>query len=347
MPEITTFLPNYDIDPEYNANLLRQSIPLMTKNHVSTHPINYAIWYEYVSGNNGQLNDAVDKLIHDHIQFDEKISLKLYKDHICHASIESFEKINGNLQSLIDNTSETADETSASISTAGDNFLASSAQLENISDINEVKSVLSEIVSETKNLAEISSSLKSKLNEANDEMKELRNELIKVKKMATIDALTGLLNRRAFDDEISNLVNLTSQKTSCFLILDLDHFKKVNDTFGHLVGDKVIRYTAGLLKKHSLDSHHIARYGGEELAVIMPETTIEDALKIAESIRMNLSTSQLKQKDNGLSIGKITVSIGATVLLENDTAESLIARADKALYIAKDTGRNQVVQQLS
>ena len=117
----------------------------------------------------------------------------------------------------------------------------------------------------------------------------LRDELSKTQELATIDALTGLLNRWAFDNKLAELIDKATNSKQCLLILDLDHFKKVNDTYGHIVGDKVIRYTAGLLKKHTVENHSAARYGGEELAVIMPNTELKDALDIAEKITQILS----------------------------------------------------------
>ena len=233
---------------------------------------------------------------------------------------------------------------SEKVSNAGKNILANSTQLENLANLSEAKSVISGVVAETKQLLEVTQTLKSKLNEANDEMATLRDELLKTKELATTDALTGLLNRRAFDNELDNLVHNAMDNQHFLLILDLDHFKKVNDTFGHLVGDKVIRYTAGLLKKHTAEHHHSARYGGEEMAVIMPNTELKTALEVAENIRQSLASSQLKQKNSDLSIGQITVSIGVATLGNNDDSESFIERADSALYSAKETGRNKVVK---
>lgn len=343
MAKITTFLPTYETSPEYNAELLRQSVPLMVKNNVSAHPINYAIWYAYAAGNNDRLCKDIDDLINTQKPFDEETSLDLYKNHVCNASIEAFEKINLDLQKLVDNTASDVQDASDQVSNVGDNILANSLQLENTDDIAEVKSVISGVVDETKQLIDISTSLKAKLDEANIEMAALRDELSKTKELASTDALTGLLNRRAFDIELSNLVNNAANQDHCLMILDLDHFKNVNDTFGHLVGDKVIRYTAALLKKHMAEHHHPARYGGEEMAVIMPNTELNTALKIAEKIRESLASSQLKQKNNEVSIGKITVSIGVTSLTTEDTVDSFIERADSALYSAKETGRNKVV----
>lgn len=343
MTQSATFLPSYDPCLNYNAQLMRQSVPLMMKHRVSAHPINYAIWYEYVAGHNARLKEAVDELINENCEFDDKTSLELYKNYICHASVDSFEKINVDLQALIEKTASTVLDSSHQVVNVGENVQADSLKLETLDDLVDVKQVLSGIMAETRQLLDISNSLKTRLYEANQELASLRDELTKVREMATTDALTSLLNRRAFDELLNELVNNSIDPHHCLLILDLDHFKRINDSFGHLVGDKVLRFTAGLIKKYVAEHHYAARYGGEEMAVVMPNTTVEEALEIAEKIRSALADNHLKQKDNGVLIGKVTISVGATSLKIDDSPETFISRADKALYNAKKTGRNKVV----
>lgn len=346
MAEDPSFLPIYESDAEYNAGILRQSIPMMAKHHIAPHPINYAIWYEYASGQNPPLKHAVDTLVTKGTLFDDSVSLDLYKSFICNASVSSFEKINSNLNSLLTSTSFSVQDSSKQVSDVGEKVKQSAVKLDEIDDVSEVKSVLAGIVSETGQLLTISESLRNELNQAHKEMEQLRGELTKVRKMATTDALTGLSNRRAFDSKLSELFDSrTTDNQHSLMILDLDHFKKVNDTFGHLVGDKVISYTSSLLRSHVAEHHFPARYGGEEMAVIMPNTSVDEAVKIAEAVRESLAKSQLKQKSSGEKIGKVTVSIGVTALQATDTPECFIDRADGALYQAKLRGRNQVVTQ--
>ena len=341
MIEQTTFLPAYDTSAEKNAEYLRRSLPLMVKNNIPAHPINYAIWYDYVTGENNKLIEEVDSLVNEEKSFDSETSFALYKKHICNASLESFEKINQQLHQILIETSKTADSTTAKATAAGDSFQDKIALLENIQSVTEFEPVLVDIISETQKLAVSSASLKSQLEHANLEMQEMRNELVKVREAAVTDALTGLLNRRAIDDILNKLVEQSG--TACFVLLDLDHFKKVNDVYGHQVGDNVLKFTATLLKKYVAEHHFVARYGGEELAIIMPNTDSGQALNISENIRSNLANSRLKRKGNSESIGQITVSIGVSALRTNDTVESLINRADEALYKAKETGRNKVM----
>jgi diguanylate cyclase len=206
-----------------------------------------------------------------------------------------------------------------------------------------LKSILVEIILETTQLAESSKILKDQLDNTNKEMEQLRNELTHVRVAANTDGLTGLLNRRAFDEALIELVKNATTKNACLAILDIDHFKRVNDSFGHLIGDKVIKYFATLLTKHAAEHHYVARYGGEEMAIIMPDTTLTEAFNLIEQIRKVLDKSQLKHKGETETIGKVTVSAGIASLKAVDTAYTFTERADNALYRAKETGRNKVV----
>jgi diguanylate cyclase len=343
MPGFTSFLPSYNATPEQDAEFLRQSLPLMMKNQVSTNPINYAIWYEYVSGNNGKLKEDLDTLLSSKQAISSEKSIDLYKKHVCNASVESFEKINAELKAILNDTSQSVNLAGEKVSKAENSFQETSEILQNTDNIDDIKLVLNQVVAETKLLAETSHNLKSKLDDANNEMEEMRKELTLVREAAITDSLTGLLNRRAFDNILLDLVDQSSTNSFSLVILDLDFFKKINDSFGHLVGDKVLRYIASIMKQQIAENHFAARYGGEEMAVIMPDTDIEKALEISENIRKAVEKNRLKRKDDGESIGKITLSAGITCFEPQDTVEMLIERADRALYQAKDNGRNQVV----
>jgi len=340
-----TFLPKYDATLEQNAEYLRQILPLMSKNKIATDPLNFAIFYEYIIGRNINLNGELDELLEKQTVFTSELSIKLFKKHICDTSINSLEKINHNLLQLINKTGEAIDTTGEKASAATIHFQNQSKKLENNQGLSDIKTVLAEIIAETKDLAETSMTLQTQLDESKKEMQLLRQELAQARETAKTDALTGLLNRRAFDQKLHEYIEIHKQNDFelCLLILDLDHFKQVNDTFGHQMGDNVLRYTANLMKQHIAEHHCAARYGGEEMAVIMPNTPLNKAMEIAEKIRSSLARHPLKCKGSKESIGKVTLSIGVSGFKINDSTESLIERADKAMYRAKANGRNQVM----
>jgi len=175
--------------------------------------------------------------------------------------------------------------------------------------------------------------------------------------LSKTDKLTGLYNRRGFDEFINKYIEIAikEDKPLALILIDIDHFKKFNDNFGHLVGDQALAVVAKIIKQsiqdfqQKDDSDYLgARYGGEEFAVIMPDTILEEASIKAENIRNKLESYNFIIRDSQGSIVhkkiKITISIGVAQLQpeENQLIESLIDAADKALYTAKSKGRNRV-----
>jgi diguanylate cyclase len=125
-------------------------------------------------------------------------------------------------------------------------------------------------------------------------------------------------------------------------MLDIDYFKKFNDQYGHQVGDEVLRIVGAHLKKNLKGKDFPARYGGEEFIVLLPDTKLDKAYIVSEQIRDNISKKRLKIKKTGQVLGNITASLGVSEIREEDTAISVVERADSALYLAKNSGRNNV-----
>ena len=165
---------------------------------------------------------------------------------------------------------------------------------------------------------------------------ELKRMNLELQKLANTDQLTGLHNRRSFFEQTNGMKKLLdrNKQKSCFLMMDIDKFKNVNDTYGHDVGDMVIKKFAEITSEHIRGSDIMARWGGEEFVVFLPDTTIDGALTLAEKIRLSV------EKYTGTT-PQFTVSIGVSELKKN--IDSAIKEADNALYEAKNNGRNQVV----
>lgn len=165
-----------------------------------------------------------------------------------------------------------------------------------------------------------------------------------MKKHAEFDGLTGVYNRRNFDMRIKSEVERAARYGYLLSVIftDLDHFKNVNDTYGHSSGDTVLRKLAGILQETCRGSDYVARYGGEEFVIILPHTGIKQACALAERIREQVAAHKF---DTGNGKTRITVSHGVAELsaLEEKTPEALISEADKALYRAKNSGRNRTV----
>jgi diguanylate cyclase (GGDEF)-like protein len=158
---------------------------------------------------------------------------------------------------------------------------------------------------------------------------------------AFVDSLTGVKNRTAFDSNFSREIDYNRRKNSelSLIVLDIDLFKGINDKYGHIVGDAVLRQVAQSVEKTIRSSDALYRYGGEEFAIVLNGTDRDGAKLLAERIRQNVAALRIEN----LNSIRITLSLGVAMLQENDNPGSLFARADSALYQAKQAGRNQVV----
>ncbi len=183
--------------------------------------------------------------------------------------------------------------------------------------------------------------------ELEESMLALTRELEKVNarlaELASTDTLTGLKNRRVFDDQIANHMKLMSRMSSSLslLMIDIDHFKRYNDQHGHVAGDELLTKLAELLEENCRASDLVARYGGEEFVIILPDTTQEGAVRVAEAIRQAIERHAWTHDNVTISVGASTMSFQQGQTLGEDGPEMLILGADRALYHSKNSGRNR------
>ena len=172
------------------------------------------------------------------------------------------------------------------------------------------------------------------------------NSYSKILQYATIDALTNLNNRRQFELRLGQEIATTKRQNNplCAMMIDVDFFKKVNDTYGHASGDAVLKGVASIIKSALRESDIPSRYGGEEFAVLLPYTHIQEAQIVGERLRKAVESSPIPINDENSDIKsiKVTISMGLAEFNNNETGEELFERADKALYEAKKGGRNRV-----
>jgi diguanylate cyclase len=191
--------------------------------------------------------------------------------------------------------------------------------------------------------------LSEKLEQSRFQIVRLRSSLIKAEEIGNRDGLTGLGNRRFFDNALSEEI-VKSQDFGgelCIALADLDHFKGINDRFGHVAGDMVLKLFAELLTTSVREQDRVARFGGEEFAILFPDSRLADAARVAQHIQRLLERKQWVVAATGERIGAITASFGLARLRDSETAEDLIQRADAKLYEAKAGGRNRVLVDLS
>ena len=181
----------------------------------------------------------------------------------------------------------------------------------------------------------------AKLEQLHLEIERKQNELLSINatlvELSVNAKLTGLKKRRYFEEKIEEQLAIFDETAQLFslLILDIDHFKKVNDTYGHQVGDEVLAQLARILNAHARQDDVVARYGGEEFVIILPETDVDTSRTIAEQIRRVVEQAEWQT-------GRVTISIGIATVTEEDTDATILKKADQALYVSKENGRNRV-----
>ncbi len=167
----------------------------------------------------------------------------------------------------------------------------------------------------------------------------LRDKERRMKELALTDELTGLPNRRALVEMLEHEIERARRhrRPLALALLDLDDFKHINDTYGHLVGDLVLSELAALIRRNLRSTDIVGRFGGEEFMIIMPDTDFNTAVKVVERLRFSTEKTYFEP------VGSVSISVGVTEFREGDGVEDLIARADENLYTAKREGKNRVI----
>jgi len=324
---------------------LRLALSSMGQYYIPVNPSNYTVWYEYVSGQNRELKKAIDVLLKTSEQFSPEINLYLYENFIAQKRGVAGEKALVELQRILYLVSEYLAKAGGEISTHGKSFEKYVDQLQQDDlKIEDLHDIIENILSSSKEVLTHSYSLGEHITNSSKEIDTLRSELKAAKERAIIDPLTGIGNRRAFETVLSQQMKTADIAGQSLLIvmIDIDHFKRINDTFGHLVGDQVLKQVASNIKRHIKGKDYVARYGGEEFVAILPDTPMQGAVAISEQLRSFFEGKNWTKKGTGEAIGSFTISIGISLFRAGESPESFIKRADDALYCSKQKGRNRV-----
>lgn len=324
---------------------MRLALPLLMQYGVPPTPRNYAVWYEYVAGSNAALNQSIDAIIKRAEHFSDEISHELYNNYLACDDEKEAEKLRAELQQLVNKSSQ-------HINGATDEAGRYKAKLEDHAqrlvgglDSDKILQIIDALSSETQEMVDTNTGLQGKLTCMSRELISLRQQLEMVHSELMIDALTGLMNRKGFDSTLEQATDEANECRGnlCLLMVDVDYFKRINDKYGHIVGDEVLKFISAKMREVIKGRDIVSRFGGEEFAVILPDTPLSGALHIGEELRKAIGSSRLKRKANQQTLDKVTISIGVAWFRHNEALDDFVSRADKALYHAKNSGRDKLV----
>ncbi len=326
------------------ADIAAQAVTLMAEHGVAPTPPNFEIWFNYAGERDPNLTRTIDDLIRRAVSFDDR-QIEELRDAFFSFSdegikvTESAARLSDELRTLVDALDQAggdADTYTKALnefhgaigSSAGDKLQAS----------------IDRILEATADIRKRNHALEGQLDDSSGEVRQLRQDLDDMRREAFTDSLTAIANRKFFDQQMQLTTEeaTANNKPLSLLMLDIDHFKKFNDTHGHQIGDQVLKVLAMTMKDGVKGRDIPARYGGEEFCIILPDTSLDDAATLAENIRTTIGDKRLINVQTKQDLGKIAVSVGVSQFKPGEPTNDFIRRADQALYHAKHHGRDRV-----
>ena len=328
----------YDLDDcDLAKEFHHKTVAILDELSIAATPVNYAVLYVHISRRNKSLSQTIIETSSKGMPLDDEMLRDLFDTHLIKA--DAFEKeLMAPFDNMIGNVLSKISAQSGEDEKLLKELDAVDAELSEDGGVSDVSGIVSGLVEITQKAKSVHSSLASELDKATNEINLLKEKLKESEKEAVTDSLTGLLNRRGFYQRQNSIED--PESCTC-LVMDIDHFKKINDTYGHLVGDRVIKRVAQEIKDQVRGRDLVVRFGGEEFIVILVDTPIEGAEKVAEMVRVRISELKLVQRSANITLPPITISVGVAAKEVDIDWKALFGRADEALYQAKQGGRNQ------
>ena len=335
---------NYTESREQSAEILRAVLGHLGQNDAAFNPVSFALWYEHVAGINPALTQALAPLLQAGTRLNDAMVLQLFRAHVAPADQQAVEQISGRMAQAMVGLAETAVRTGDDAGRYGQQ-LAELATALKAGAVDGLSPQLNMALENTTDMRSSAQALQQQVATSQAEIAQLQTELGRVRQEALLDPLTRVLNRRGFDQRLATMLSqpLEPGRAHCLVMLDIDHFKQVNDTHGHVTGDRVIQALGEVLRSCAPDDIcHVARYGGEEFAILVPQSTLRQSAALAESVRQRTKALKIRNRKTQDVLLTVTVSAGVASLDPGEDASSLIARADAALYQSKQSGRDRV-----
>jgi diguanylate cyclase len=332
----------YQHSREESAEILRRALQLMSLHKAGYHPVSYAVWYEHAGELNPALTCDLGKLLAADTLLSDAEICRLHALHIAGRDVQAFELAHSELRGVLGESEKQASQAERAVK----RFAVSLDDAAQDAHRNgEGAGVFAEkvgaVLAEASELQSVLGALHQQLARQRQEVDHVMERLERAQNEPLRDPLTGLKNlhglRRAVETrESAGLAGVV------LLAVDIDYFKRINDTHGHVIGDKVLAKVAEILREHLTGEDMAARLGGDEFALVVAGKSLAAAAALAETIRATATRTVITRPDGMQCVGAVTLSIGVAIGEPDDTLESLRHRADEALYDAKDAGRNRV-----
>jgi diguanylate cyclase len=311
-------------------------------------PRNYEIWYAYATGYYPELNQAINDSLRRSGTLSAAELDQIHDSYLSPTRLtDRIGGIGAKAVGHIDEIMAILRATLGSASSYHESLTDVTLRLGKTKDGDSLRQIVESLITTAKEMENSNQALASQLNTSKQQIHQLQQTLEGWRYENLTDPLTSLANRQYFDQTLQRTAAETNRtaKPLSLLKADIDHFRRFNEAFGHVTGDQVLRLVASAVKQNIKGADLAARYGGQEFAVMLPNTTSRQAKVVAEHIRRSVMTNELRKRSTGEHLGRITVSIGVATYRRRESTEALIERADVSLQAAKVNGRNQVMDE--
>jgi len=315
----------------------------MARQIAAFHPVSYSLWYEHVGGHNPELSEVLTARLEENKPLTEDDVYRLHARFISTRDVQRLERLELELRHVLEDTAKQAVSAEEETGRFRRTLQQSRSELTGTVRLEGVNYVISQVLSGADRMETSAAALAEKLKASAELVQSLRERLKHAEseaQLALLDPLCGIHNRRGFERAVQEIGELDG---AALLLADVDRFKDVNDGHGHLFGDSVMRTIAQSICANVKGRDVVSRYGGDEFALLLPQTALEGALSLAEYLRTAVANGRVQKGQGAGVVGAVTLSIGVAVGRPGETFQSLMERADAALYSAKRNGRNQVI----
>lgn len=329
-------------ESQAQANELMQQVMAFLNHHaLAANPVNYAVAYEHLSGVNSALSQVIEAREQSAKAFDNFVMENLHNDLILKQS-NLQQNIVEHLDDIIDNIEEKSSHSSAAIGRYLDKLDSGIASLSS-QDVAKSRNAISSLIAATQDMKKSQQKLQAQLLHSCSETEHLRMEIEDLQRERSIDSLTGLNNVKVLDQRMDLWLKEYPSRKIAAIAIDIDHFHKVNEAYGHLVGDVVLSKVARKITHYVSDSGLPVRVGGEEFLILLPDVDLHTANEVAEQVRKGIEKMRFVSSRSKRTLPSITVSVGTASYRDSELLDDFIARADSAMLQAKSSGRNKVV----
>jgi diguanylate cyclase len=336
-----------DTSPNQASIYSERAISMIRSLGIAPTPKHYAVFFACAAGQPTELVSEVEHTVNAKETFSDELLDRLYNTYIAQPQTKLVQDTAAQTKRILSDMTHNVSQFTGTTRAVSNEVAQQLRGLDSEASEENIRSLANSLVEGAQTIQQSGDQMSARLAEAQKEIVSLRENLARAMTEADRDFLTGCFNRKAFDKHLADTIehSRAGEGELTLLMLDIDHFKKFNDSFGHLVGDEVLKIVAKTLTDMVKGKDIVARFGGEEFAVILPNTPVGGAMIVANTIRKSVAARELRRKTTGESFGNVTVSIGVACLRAGDTPERFVERADEALYRSKKSGRNCVTQE--